>query len=146
MPQYGPLVPGRSLGLGPGSLIDQGLHLLLIEHITASEVGFASGDALLSLRVGEQLQDRFHGLKILRGEQHDVLPAVAGDVNALVSAPDLVRSESRAFASDSGIVLIDQNLSPSASNLPAGGGRLDHVGRMDTALGACLPRHRCVGG
>ena len=38
MPQYGLLVPGRSLGLGPGSSIDQGSHLLLIEHITASEV------------------------------------------------------------------------------------------------------------
>lgn len=48
MPQYGPLVPGRSPRLGPGSLVDQGSYLLLIERITADEVGFAIGDALLS--------------------------------------------------------------------------------------------------
>ncbi|MGA9310843.1 MAG: hypothetical protein WBV74_10785 [Pseudonocardiaceae bacterium] len=53
--------------MGPGSSIDQGSHLLLIEHITASEVSFAIGDALLGLRVGEQLQGRLNGLEILRG-------------------------------------------------------------------------------
>jgi hypothetical protein len=61
VPQYGPLVPGRSLRLGPRSLIDQGSYLLLIEHITADEVGFTIDDALLSLRVGEQLQGRLNG-------------------------------------------------------------------------------------
>jgi hypothetical protein len=41
--------------LGPVSLVDQGSHLPLVEHITGSEVGFASGDALLSRYIGEQL-------------------------------------------------------------------------------------------
>jgi hypothetical protein len=53
----------------PGALLDQGSHLLLIEHITASEVGFALDDALLGLRVGEQIQGRLNGLEIFRGEQ-----------------------------------------------------------------------------
>jgi hypothetical protein len=90
VPRYGRRTPGRSLGLGPVSLADQSPHLLLVEHITASEVGFASGDALLGRRVGKQLQGRLNKLEILSSEQYNVFTAVAGDVDALVSAPDLV--------------------------------------------------------
>jgi hypothetical protein len=52
--------------LGPVSLVDQSLQLLLVEHITVSEVGLGSGDALLGLRVSEQLQGRLDSLKIVR--------------------------------------------------------------------------------
>jgi hypothetical protein len=40
--------------------------------------------------VDEQLQGRLDGLEIFSGEQHDVVAAVAGDVDALMRASDLV--------------------------------------------------------
>jgi hypothetical protein len=61
--------------------------LLFVEHITSIEVGFAGGDALLGLRIGEQLQGRLDGLEILCGEQHDVVAAVASPTVSAATIP-----------------------------------------------------------
>jgi hypothetical protein len=87
VPRYGRLGSGRSLGSGPGWLVHQGAHLLFVQGLTGSKVGFRCGDALLGSGVGEQFQGGLDGLEIFSGEEHDVFAAVAGDVEALVRAP-----------------------------------------------------------
>ena len=88
-------------------------HLVLVEHLTALDLTLGMPDPLLRCRVRQEFQGRLDRLQILRGQQHHVITAVAGDVYPLVGygPTSSAISDSRAFASESGTVVIDQILS-----------------------------------
>jgi len=94
------------------ALHHQSRHLLGRGLLTTGDIGLGLLDARHGLRVGEQLDGGLQRLQILGRDQHHVLTAVAGYVHpSWVGSTSSATSDSRALASDSGIVVIDQNYS-----------------------------------
>ena len=115
-------------------------HLILVSTSRARSHPGTAGSAL-ELPDPTGFQGRLDRLQILRGQQHHVVTAVVGQVYPLVGGPtSSAIPESRAFASESGTVVIDQDLYLSGRPVVHGGSPCDrpskpYLGELDITVG-----------